>query len=108
MNSSRWNNFKKYGNSISNKIKKHHTIIINNNIHINTYIYNNKPIKPISPKNSKIFMFGKKIDNKSVNQLLSLSNSNSRYKNYNNKQKLIYNMKNNQDLINKSSFNQWI
>ena len=97
-----------YINSISNKIKKHHTIIINNNIHINTYIYNNKPIKPISPKNSKIFMFGKKIDNKSVNQLLSLSNSNSRYKNYNNKQKLIYNMKNNQDLINKSSFNQWI
>ena len=90
-----------YINSIS-KIDNHNTIIINNNLYINAYINNNKAIKPISKNNSKIFMFGKKIDNKSVNQLSNLSNSNNRYKKINNKQKLIYEMKNKQELNNKS------
>ena len=90
-------------NSI-NKNNKLNTIIINNNIHINTFIDNNKPINPtIDKKNSKIIMLNKIIDN-NINEILTLPNLNNRYSNINtNKQKLIYDSKNSQNIINKSS-----
>ena len=87
-----------------NKNNKLNTIIINNNIHINTFIDNNKAINPtIDKKNSKMILFNKIIDN-NINEILTLPNLNNRYSNINNnKQKYIYETKNAQNIINKSS-----
>ena len=91
-----------------NKNNKLNTIIINNNIHINTFIDNNKPINSsIDNKNSKIIMLNKIIDN-NINEILTLPNLNNRYSNRysninTNKQKYIYDYENPQNIINKSS-----
>ena len=96
-------------NNNKNNINKHNTIIINNNIHINTYIDNGKSLnikKPI--KNSKIFLFNK-VNEANNHEIFTLPN---KYSNKNAKnQKLFYdlNNNNNQNIVNKRNTitNEW-
>ena len=75
-----------YNSNNINKINKLNTIIINNNIHINTFIdnqnyNNNKSINDnINKNNSKIFIFNN-INNNNVSELLTLPNIGNKYKN---------------------------
>ena len=87
------NNMNKINNNNKNKINKHNTIIINNNIHINTFIDNGKSANTNKPlKNSKIFIFNKLNDN-NAHEIFTLPNihSNKNAKN----QQLFYDFQNN-------------
>ena len=98
-------------NKSINKINtnKHNTIIINNNIHINNY-YDNQSFNEKKPVNSKtekkkknnIFVFSN-FGGNNVNDLLNLPHLNTKNKNNKNKQKLIYDLKNGKNIINKRS-----
>ena len=92
-------------NKKNNKLNKnkHNTIIINNNIQINTlYDNENKPVNTNrEKKNSNFFVFNNYNEN-NENDLLTLPNYNNKYKTKN-RQKLIYDLKNGHNLINKST-----
>ena len=101
------NNMNKINNN-KNKINKHNTIIINNNIHINTFIDNGKSVNTNKPiKNSKIFIFNR-VNDKNNHEVFTLPNkySNKNVKN----QKLLYDVENNnQNKVGKTSTitNEW-
>ena len=82
----------------NNSINKHNTIIINNNININTYIDNNKAI---DKKNSNIFMYNS-LNNNNMSQILDFPNLNNKYKNIIKRQPLLLDLKDGQNIINKS------
>ena len=88
-------------NNKSNK-KKHNTIIINNNIQIDTFYDNeNKPVNTNREKKNSFFEFNNYNEN-NENDLLTLPNYINKYK-IKNRQKLIYDLKNGHNLINKST-----
>ena len=98
-------------NKSINKINtnKHKTIIINNNIHINNYYDNQsfnekKPVNSIREKKKKnnIFVFSN-FEGNNINDLLSLPHLNTKNKSNRNKQKLICDLKNGKNIINKSN-----
>ena len=104
-----------------NQINKHNTIIINNNIQINTYFDNNNYSANIdtntnnanisnSIKTNSLTSYNNLSKNSNINnnlynndEFITLPNLSNKYKNIKNKQKPIYKAKNNANFINKSS-----
>ena len=104
-----------------NQINKHNTIIINNNIQINTYFDNNNysssidtnsnnTIIPNNIQANSLYTYNNLSNNSNINnnqynneEFITLPNLSNKYKNLKNKQKHIYKSKNNATFINKSS-----
>lgn len=104
-----------------NQINKHNTIIINNNIQINTFFDNNNYSNSIDTNTNNtnisnniqansLYTYNNLSNNTNNNnnlynneEFITLPNLSNKYKNIKNKQKLIYKSKNNGNYINKSS-----
>ena len=83
-------------NNTINNINKNNTIIINNNIHINTYFNSNKPLvkKQIIIDN---------IDDKSVSELITSPDLVNKFKGFKKISNSVYDLKNGSKIINKST-----
>ena len=88
---------KKNENNIINNINKHNTIIINNNIHINTYLDNNKSLGKKKFQNIII----DNLDDKNVSELFNLHTLSNKYKNLKINHNSIYDLKNGENIIKK-------
>ena len=93
---------------INKTYNKANTIIINNNIHINTYIdknnlnENNLFEASLNKNGPNLFLFGRQ-NTKKTNDVLYEHNSTNKYKNIKNRQKNLIEIKSGSNQINKSS-----